>query len=69
MQASSGTTKSYRAQHLKEIPLSTRKAIVKMYLDDHVTQKDIAKYYKITPILVSCLVKETQCDPDKAALL
>ena len=69
MQASSGITKSYRTRHLKEIPLSTRKAIVKMYLEDHVTQKDIAKYYKITPRLVSCLVKEAQCDQGKAALL
>ena len=40
-----------------------------MYLEDHVTQKDIAKYYKITPRLVSCLVKGAQCDPGKAALL
>ena len=40
-----------------------------MYLEDHVTQKDIAKYYKITPRLVSCMVKEAQCNPDKAALL
>ena len=40
-----------------------------MYLEDLVTQKDIAKYYKITPRLVSCLVKEAQCDPGKAALL
>ena len=40
-----------------------------MYLEDHVTQKDIAKYYKITPRLVSCLVKETQCDPGKESLL
>ena len=40
-----------------------------MYQEDHVTQKDIAKYYKITPRLVSCLVKEAQYDPGKAALL
>ena len=40
-----------------------------MYLVDHVMQSDIAKYYKITPRLVSCLVKEAQRNPDKAALL
>ena len=32
-------------------------------------QADIAKYFKITPRLVSCLVKDAQRNPDKAALL
>ena len=32
-------------------------------------QSDIAKYYKITPRLVSCLVKDAQRNPGKAALL
>ena len=40
-----------------------------MYLEDHVMQSDIAKYYKITPWLVSCLVKEAQRNPEKAVLL
>ena len=40
-----------------------------MYLEDHVMQVDIAKYYKITPRLVSCLVKDAQRNPDKGALL
>ena len=31
-----GITKSYRKRHLKELPIATREAIVKMYLDDHV---------------------------------
>ena len=40
-----------------------------MYLEDHIMQADIAKYFKITPRLVSCLVKDAQRNPDKAALL
>ena len=36
-----------------------------MYLVDHVFQKDIAKYYKISPALVSKLVVEAQRDPEK----
>ena len=36
-----------------------------MYLVDHVFQKDIAKYYKISPMLVSKLVVEAQRDPEK----
>jgi len=32
-------------------------------------QTDIAKYYKITPRLVSYLVNEAQRNPEKAALL
>ena len=31
-----GITKSCRKRHMKELPLATREAIVKMYLDDHV---------------------------------
>ena len=58
--ASAGVTKSGKKRHLKELPPATREAIVKMYLEDHVFQSDIAKYYKISPILVSRLVKEAQ---------
>ena len=43
---------------MKERPPATREAIVKMYLEDNVFQSDIAKYYKISPMLVSRLVKE-----------
>jgi len=39
--------------------LETRDAIVKMYLVDGVFQKDVAKYYKVSPMLVSRLVKES----------
>ena len=47
-----------KKRHLKELPPATRDAIVKMHLVDHVYQVDIAKYYKVSPILVSRLVKE-----------
>ena len=52
-------------RHLKELPPTSREAIVKMYLVDHVFQKDIAEYYKISPALVSRLVKEAEEDPKK----
>ena len=42
-----------------------REAIVKMYLEDHVFQVDIAKYFKVSPALVSRLVKEAQKDPQR----
>ena len=51
-----GTTKSYKKRHLKDLPLSTRKAIVRMYLVDHVYQCEVAQYYKVSPALVSKLV-------------
>ena len=58
-QMSAGITKKSKKWHLKEIPLETRDAIVKMYLVDNVFQKDVAKYYKVSPMLVSRLVKES----------
>lgn len=53
-----GNTKKFKKRHMKELPISTREAIVKMYLHDHVFQKDIAKFYKISTALVSKLVVE-----------
>ena len=64
-----GITKSCRKRHLKELPIATREAIVKMYLDDHVFQKDIAKYYKVSAGLVSKLVMEAQRDPKRNLVL
>ena len=58
-----GNTKSFKKRHLKELPISTREAIVKMYLIDHVFQADIAKYYKVSAALVSKLVVEAQREP------
>ena len=40
-----------------------------MYLDDHVFQKDIAKYYKISAALVSKLVMEAQRNPERNVAL
>ena len=57
-----GITKSCKKWHIKELPISTREAIVKMYLDDHVFQSDIAKYYKISAGLVSKLVVQAKRD-------
>ena len=54
-----GITKTSKKRHLKELPIATREAIVRMYLEDHIYQCDIAKYFKISPALVSKLVKES----------
>ena len=64
-----GITKSCKKRHMKELPVSTREAIVKMYLVDNVFQKDIAKFYKISAALVSKLVVEAQRNPQKNELL
>ncbi len=40
-----------------------------MYLVDHVFQKDIAKFYKISATLVSKLVVEAQRNPQKNEVL
>jgi len=64
-----GNTKSFRKRHLKELPISTREAIVKMYLVDHVFQSDIAKYYKVSAAMVSKLVVEAQRNPQKLKML
>ena len=40
-----------------------------MYLVDHIFQNDIAKFYKISPALVSRLVKEAQREPHKLLAL
>ena len=42
-----------------------QEAIVTMYLEQHVFQVDIAKYFKVSPSLVSRLVKQAQEDPQR----
>ena len=64
-----GITKSCRKRHLKELPIATREAIVRMYRDDHVFQCDIAKYFKISAGLVSKLVVEAHRDPQKIKVM
>ena len=36
-----------------------------MYREDHVYQTDVAKYYKVSPSLVSKLVKEAKEEKEK----
>ena len=36
-----------------------------MYLVDHVFQRDVAKYFKISPLLVSRIVNEAKRDQEK----
>ena len=68
-QLDAGVSSKFKKRHLKELPVSTREKIVKMYMEDHVFQSDIAKYFKISAILVGRLVKEAQEDPEKNTLL
>ena len=46
-----------------------RDEIVKMYLEQHVFQADIAELFKVSKALVSSLVKEAQNDPERSAAL
>ena len=60
-----GVTSRYKKRNLKQLPASTRDAIVKMYLEQHVFQADVAKYFKVSPAIVSRLVKEAKTDQEK----
>ena len=64
-QTQAGVTSKFKKRHLKDLSAPAREAIVKMYFHDHVLQKDIAKYYKVSAVLVSKLIKEAQEDPEK----
>ena len=50
----------FKKRHLKQLPIEVRENIVKIYLEDHIYQKEIAKLYKISTALVSKLVREAQ---------
>ena len=58
-------TANYKKRHRKELPAATRDAIVKMYLDDHVFQRNVTKYFKVSPALVSQLVRQAKGDREK----
>ena len=58
-------TAKFKKRHKKQLPLDIQDNIAKMYLKDHVYQADIAKYYKISPQLVSQIVKEAWEDPER----
>ena len=64
-QSQAGVKSRQKKRSLKELPVKVREGIVKMYLEDNIFQVDIAKYYKISPQLVSKLIKEAQEDPAK----
>ena len=64
-QSNAGVKARFKKRHLKELPVEVRENIVKMYLEDHVYQKDIAKLYKISTALVGKLVKEAQEESTK----
>jgi len=52
-----GINSKFKKRHMKELSPTIRDNIVRMYLVDHVFQKDIASYYKISTNLVSKLVR------------
>ena len=47
---------------MKDLTATTRENIVKMYLEDHMFQKEIAKYYKVSCAIVSRLCREAETD-------
>ena len=65
----SGISSKFKKRHQKELSILTRDAIVKMYRVDHVFQKDIAKYYKVSAALVGKLIKEAGKNPQKQLTL
>ena len=58
IRSQSGIRKNSKKRAFKQIPPQTRDAIAKMYHEKHVIQKDVAKYYSISPNVVSRIVKE-----------
>ena len=64
-QSQSGVRAWSKKRTLKQVPPQTRDDIAKMYLERHVFQKDIAKYYRISQNMVSRIVREYQEDPKK----
>ena len=44
-----GVSSKRKKRHKKDLPPEVREAIVKLYLDDHVFQADIAKDFKVSP--------------------
>ena len=53
-----GVSSKRKKRHKKELPPEVRDEIVKMYLEEHVFQADIAELFKVSKALVSSLVKE-----------
>ena len=64
-----GVSSKSKKRHKKELPPQVRDEIVKMYLEEHVFQADIAQLFKVSKALVSRLVKEAQEDPGRSAAL
>ena len=65
----SGVSSKRKKRHKKELPPAVREEIVKMYLEEHVFQSDIAQLFKVSKALVSSLVKEAQEDPGRSVAL
>ena len=64
-----GASNKSKKRLKKELPPAVRDEIVKMYLEEHVFQADIAQLFKVSKALVSRLVKEAQDDPKRSAVL
>ena len=58
-----GASNKSKKRLKNELPPEVRDEIVKMYLEEHVFQADIAQLFKVSKALVSRLVKEAQDDP------
>lgn len=52
--------RKYRARRRRTVPLEEQDAIVELYLEKKVPQKDVARRFRVTERLVSDLVREAR---------
>ena len=56
-QAERGQTRKFKKRHLKDLHTAARKEIVRLYKEEHMLQRDIATYFKVSEALVGKLVR------------
>ena len=57
-------TRKYKKHTMKELTLEARKEIVRLYVEEHMHQSDIAILYRVSKAIVGRLVKLHATDPE-----
>ena len=57
--------RKYRARRRHELSAEDEENIVRAYTQDYMTQKDVARKFRVTETLVSDLVRESRKKPEK----
>ena len=60
-----GQAHKSKKRHRKELSAAIRAEVVRLYVEEHVLQREIAKKYRISERLVSQLVVEAERFPEK----